>query len=149
MINNRCQDIIEALCKKLNDYEKGSTEDVRRFSIKDDCEWQRRIESKGFFVRIPPDHKIVTLNYTNGMCHYSSSLLYKNFSKYRIVTGYAYDKEDNGMGYWVRHTWVVDESNKDRITETADANRREIYYGYMLSDVESEKFCNKFLTDTD
>ena len=66
-------------------------------------------------------------------CHHNSSLLWlKSKEKIKICTGYALSKD----GVWRVHTWGI-ENNK--IIETTE--KRILYYGYVLSRIESAFFC--------
>lgn len=65
-------------------------------------------------------------------CHYNSSLLWlKSKEKIKICTGFALSND----GVWRVHSWGLE---KNKIIETTE--KRLLYYGYILSRIESAFF---------
>jgi hypothetical protein len=64
-------------------------------------------------------------------CHYNSILLWSiNPDAMRITTGFALSPD----GLWRQHSWCVSQDER-RVYETTE--RRDIYYGYVLTERES------------
>jgi len=75
-------------------------------------------------------------------CHTNSVAYWlQNKNTVRIATGYALSID----GMWRQHTWCVYDRNnqKYRIVETTEP--RVLYYGYVMTDEESNDFCNMIL----
>lgn len=81
------------------------------------------------------DVDIVLLHGQKSQCHRNVADKYKKLSSsgFKIVSGYAlYDDE------WVQHSWGLNKNGD--ILETT-GNEYQLYYGYILTDEESDDFC--------
>ena len=83
------------------------------------------------------DEKPIMMKGLASQCHMNSALLWDNNrdKNIKIMTGYALSPD----GMWRQHSWcVMDEKNKPKIVETTEP--RAAYYGFVLSEEESEEF---------
>lgn len=71
-------------------------------------------------------------------CHSNSAELWDvNQGKLELVTGYALSIDEDELGVWRPHTWLVSiESGK--VIETTV--KRKTYFGFRMNKEESEKF---------
>lgn len=69
-------------------------------------------------------------------CHYNTSKIWhETKGEIKICTGYALSAD----GVWRVHTWGIQKTkNKIKIIETTE--KRLLYYGYVLSRIESDIF---------
>lgn len=83
-------------------------------------------------------------------CHSNAAQVWKASNKWTLenshkkkialATGYAL----SGDGVWRQHSWcVVRTPGKVRILETTEP--RIVYYGFVMTDLEAEEFCNQNL----
>jgi len=66
-------------------------------------------------------------------CHSNAAVLWeKNKGQVRIMTGYALSPD----GLWRQHSWNLD----SRYVPIESTEKRRLYYGFILTDKESEVF---------
>jgi len=70
-------------------------------------------------------------------CHANSAELWNvNKNKVEIVTGYALSLDEDGLGVWRQHSWLV--TKEGRVVETT--TKRKTYFGFRMTTVEAEEF---------
>jgi len=99
------------------------------------------LDTEEELMRIINDGILFSVNVVNlkgdpNQCHRNVASKYKKFSSngFKIVSGYALSNET-----WFQHSWGLGHTGK--IMETT-GNKYDKYYGYVLSDHESDEFCS-------
>lgn len=71
-------------------------------------------------------------------CHSNSAELWDlNKTKVSLVTGYALSMDEDGLGVWRCHSWLVSKES-GKVIETTE--KRKSYFGFQMTEEESEQF---------